>query len=147
MPIALQPPFVTMLIVAATLLLQYLSGPWQVIFHVPALGMLLFVSGFSLTVLARTYFKFRKTTLFVGSTSSSLVCDGPFRFSRNPMYVGVVMSLLGVAVWFGTLPMLLAPSLAFLFLNFFHIPREEEMLHATFGHAYAAYLQRVRRWL
>ncbi|MEK8028645.1 methyltransferase family protein [Pseudaquabacterium rugosum] len=137
----------TFLIIAATLLLQYLSGPWKAIFHVPALGVLLFVAGCSLTVLARTYFTFRKTTLFVGATSSSLVCDGPFRFSRNPMYVGVVMSLLGVAVWFGTLPMLLAPSLEFLFLHCFHIPREEVMLRGTFGPAYVAYLQRVRRWL
>lgn len=147
MPIALQPPFVTMLIVVLAFLLHFLLAPWQIVLRVPIFGALLFMLGFSLIMWARIHFTSRNTTLFVGRISAHLVCNGPFRFSRNPMYVGVVALLSGIALWFGTLPMLLVVPVALFFLHFFHIPREEEMLRATFGDEYAAYSQEVRRWL
>lgn len=147
MPILLQPPFASFSIVMMVLALHYQLGPWPVLFRVPALSMAFLGVGLGLVVLARTYFTLRKTTLFVGRTSSQLVCDGPFRISRNPMYVGVVLCLLGMSFWFGTLPSLLAPVLSFCVLNFFHIPREEEMLRAHFGDAYHSYTRQVRRWL
>lgn len=147
MCIVLQPPFVTMLIATSAWLAHSLFGPWQVLFRVPVLDGVLLVLGFSFMMWARIHFTARKTTLFVGKPSSHLVCEGPFQFSRNPMYVGVVASLLGIALWVGTLPMFMTVPAAFLFLNFFHIPREEQMLRGLFGERYLTYSKEVRRWL
>ena len=147
MPIVFQPPVVTMLVVLSAWLVHALLGPWPTIIRVPVLGGVLVVLGFSFMTWARILFTSRNTTLFVGKQSSQLVCDGPFRLSRNPMYVGVMACLVGLALWVGTWPFYMAVPVAFLFLNFFHIPREERMLRDVFGERYLAYSKEVRRWL
>ncbi|MDR4469691.1 MAG: isoprenylcysteine carboxylmethyltransferase family protein [Nitrospira sp.] len=147
MPIVVQPPVVTLFVVLSAWLTHALLGPWQTILHVPVLGGALVALGFSFMLWARILFTSRNTTLFVGRPSSQLVRDGPFRFSRNPMYVGVLVFLMGVALWVGTWPLYLTGPVIFLLLNFFHIPREEHMLRETFGEQYLAYSKEVRRWL
>ena len=147
MPIVVQPPVVTMFVVLSAWLIHALLGPWQTIIRVPVLGGVLVVLGFSFMMWARILFTSQNTTLFVGRPSSQLVCDGPFRFSRNPMYVGVLVFLVGLALWVGTWPFYMTVPVTFLFLNVFHIPREERMLRELFGERYLAYSKRVRRWL
>jgi protein-S-isoprenylcysteine O-methyltransferase Ste14 len=147
MPLVLQPPVVTMLVVLSAWLIHVLLGPWQTILCVPVLGGALVALGFSFMMWARILFTSRHTPLFVGRPSSQLVCEGPFRFSRNPMYVGVLVFLVGLALWIGTWPFYMAVPVAFLFLNFFHIPREERLLREVFGERYLAYSEKVRRWL
>ncbi len=105
------------------------------------------VAGFSFMTWARILFTSRKTTLFVGQPSSQLVREGPFRFSRNPMYVGVVVSLLGLALWVGTWSLYLVVPVTVLIFNFVHIPHEERLLREAFGGRYLAYSKDVRRWL
>lgn len=78
---------------------------------------------------ARIRFTARKTTLFVGQSSSHLVCEGPFRVSRNPMYVGVLVSLVGLTLCVGTLPLYMTVPTTFAVFNFFHIPLEERQRH------------------
>lgn len=147
MPIVVQPPVVTMLVVLLAWLTHSLLGPWQTVIRVPLLGGTVVALGFLFMIWARILFTSRNTTLFVGRPSSQLVCDGPFRFSRNPMYVGVLVFLMGLALWVGTWPFYMAAPITFLFLNFFHIPREERMLHESFGEQYLAYSKAVRRWI
>ena len=147
MHIAFQPPFVTLLVVLSAGLTHWLLGPWQTMVRVPVLGGVLVVLGFSVMMWARILFTSRNTTLFVGRPSSQLVCDGPFRLSRNPMYVGVLVFLMGLAFWVGTWPFYMAAPVTFLFLNFFHIPREERLLRESFGERYLHYSNEVRRWL
>lgn len=147
MPIVVQPPFVTLLVVLSAWLVHSLLGPWPTIIRVPVLGGVLVALGFSCMMWARILFTSRHTTLFVGRRSSQLVCDGPFRCSRNPMYVGVLVFLMGLALWVGTWPFYMAAPVTFLFLNVFHIPREERMLRDVFGERYLTYSKEVRRWL
>lgn len=147
MHMVFQPPIVTMLVVLSAWLTHSLLGPWQTIARVPVLGGALAVLGFSCMMWARILFTSRNATLFVGQASSQLVCDGPFRFSRNPMYVGVIVFLLGLALWVGTWPFYMAVPVTVLFLNFFHIPREERLLRESFGERYLTYSKEVRRWL
>ncbi len=147
MHIAFQPPFVTMLVVLLAGLTHWLLGPWPIMVRLPLLGGALVALGFSCMMWARLLFTSRQTTLFVGKPSSQLVRDGPFRFSRNPMYVGVVVSLVGLALWGGTWPLYMAVPVTILFINFFHIPREERMLREAFGERYLTYCKEVRRWL
>ncbi len=63
------------------------------------------------------------------------------------MYVGVVVSLSGLALWVGTRHFYLAVPVTFLLLNFFYILREERMLREAFGGQYLTYCREVRRWL
>lgn len=76
-----------------------------------------------------------------------LVDDGPFRFGRNPMLLGMTVSMLGLALKFGA-PTLVAAAAAFaLIMHRVHIPREEAQLRAAFGGWYSDYAASVRRWL
>jgi protein-S-isoprenylcysteine O-methyltransferase Ste14 len=63
------------------------------------------------------------------------------------MYLGIVVILLGIALWFGSWPMLVAPVGFFVFMSLVFIPYEERMLHDIFGEAYTSYARRVRRWI
>lgn len=147
MRVLIQPPVATLLIMVTASLIHGVLGPWSPWLRVPFLGASLVVGGVAFMVWARIQFTRRKTTLFVGETSAQLVSEGPFRYSRNPMYVGVIAAVLGVAVWVGTWPMYLAVLVVFCFLHLVCIPREERMLRERFGEPYQAYAQEVSRWL
>jgi protein-S-isoprenylcysteine O-methyltransferase Ste14 len=75
-----------------------------------------------------------------------LVIRGPYRFVRNPMYIGAALALAGAALFYKSAP-LLAYAAAFLVVcHLFVLAYEEPTLHRTFGPDYEAYCQRVRRW-
>jgi protein-S-isoprenylcysteine O-methyltransferase Ste14 len=76
-----------------------------------------------------------------------LMTGGPFGFSRNPMYLGMLIWLVGLAILLGSLIAFLFPILLFLLANFLLIPTEERRMEHQFGKQYVAYRQRVRRWL
>lgn len=78
---------------------------------------------------------------------SALVIGGPFRFSRNPMYVGFALMLLAWAAWLLSPWAFAGPVLFALYLTRWQIVPEERALRASFGAAYADYEARVRRWL
>jgi len=92
-------------------------------------------------------FRKTKTTTVPHETPSTLVISGPYRFTRNPMYVGLTLIYLGVAgtrneIWpVIVLPLLLA------YVNFLVIPVEETNLRGVFGVEYQKYSERVGRWL
>jgi protein-S-isoprenylcysteine O-methyltransferase Ste14 len=92
-------------------------------------------------------FRKTKTTTVPHETPSTLVISGPYRFTRNPMYVGLTLIYLGVAgtrneIWPAiVLPWLLA------YINFLVIPVEEKNLRGVFGDEYRKYGERVGRWL
>ncbi len=75
-----------------------------------------------------------------------MVVDGPYRFSRNPTYLGLVVVLSGVALAFNT-AWLLAFAVAEFFLADRQVRHEESYLESLFGQAYVDYQARVRRWL
>ena len=79
--------------------------------------------------------------------NNKLVVSGLYRFSRNPMYVCLTLFTLGVALWFGSPVMLLAPIATFFFIDRVFIPFEEEKMRRQFGAAFDDYVKRVRRWI
>ena len=92
-------------------------------------------------------FRRARTTTVPGKMSSQLVTWGPYRFSRNPMYVGLTLAYLGEAgilrqVW----PVILLP-LTVAYINWVVIPVEEGKLKEVFGEEYERYRARVRRWV
>ena len=106
-------------------------------------GLVLIACGAWLTLWADGLFKKEGTEIKPFDKPSVLVVRGPFRFSRNPMYLGL---LGGAAVLLGSLASFL-PAVAFLVLmHVVFIRYEEDAMQATFGRSYAAYCNRVRRW-
>ena len=81
------------------------------------------------------------------AATSSLVTAGPYRFTRNPMYLSLLLYLLAWAVHLSNLLALLFLPVFVLYMNRFQIEPEERVLSSLFGPQYAAYRERVRRWL
>jgi protein-S-isoprenylcysteine O-methyltransferase Ste14 len=103
--------------------------------------------GIALLIWARVHFRKRDAEIHTFRAPRSLVTDGPFRFSRNPMYLGFLLVLLAAAFFVNTWCALLAP-LAFLIASLvWYIPQEERALRTAFGRAYDDYAWRTRRWI
>ncbi len=80
--------------------------------------------------------------------ASALVTTGIYRFTRNPMYLGMLLVLIGWGLWLGNAAALvIGPLLAVLSLNALQIRPEERVMQARFGEVYTRYRARVRRWL
>jgi protein-S-isoprenylcysteine O-methyltransferase Ste14 len=94
-------------------------------------------------------FKRARTTInpFKPENSTALVTSGIYRFTRNPMYVGLTLVLLGWAAFLCSAWALLGPVVFVVYINRFQISPEERVLSAKFGAAYTEYTARVRRWL
>jgi protein-S-isoprenylcysteine O-methyltransferase Ste14 len=112
-----------------------------------ALGLLLLAGGIALAIAADAQFKRARTEINPFGRPSVLVTDGAFRISRNPMYLGLVMALIGTALAFGSAAALVVPPLFASVLAVRFIRHEEQTMAERFGDAYAEYARRVRRWV
>lgn len=111
------------------------------------LGWLPLVAGITIAARASRRFDARGTTVRPFEESTVLVTEDLYRLTRNPMYVGMILLLLGVDTLLGSLsPYLLIPPFGWLLEHRF-IRHEEAMLEARFGDDYRDYRARVRRWL
>lgn len=114
----------------------------------PLPGGMLVIAGVALAVWGRLTFAKAGTEVMPASPANKvLVTGGPFRFTRNPMYCGILIITLGIALIVGTLTMLAAPIAFFLWVNFVSIPFEEAKMERQFGDAYRDYKRKVRRWI
>ena len=116
---------------------------------VNGLTLALVLAGFCIDLYCAVCFVRAKTTVnpLNPNNSSVLVTGGAYRLSRNPMYVGQALVVLGWAVFLNSAWGLLGPVAVVLYLNRFQIGPEERILKKTFGEEFDAYAQRVRRWL
>lgn len=106
------------------------------------------VIGFAMVLLVASArcFRRRGTGIRPFSEAVALVEEGPFRHTRNPMYLGLVGVTFGMAVCLGTASPLVVPPLFFLLLRQRFVLREERFLRDRFGAAFDAYCARTRRW-
>jgi len=88
-----------------------------------------------------------RTTLLPHKPSSALITSGPYRFSRNPLYLSTALLYAGLALWFGLIWSLLLLAAALTAVRFYVIAKEESYLERRFGREYLDYKTRVRRWL
>ena len=110
-------------------------------------GFLIIIFGLVLAFWSRSLFLRNSTTLQLSEEPTSLVTSGPFRYSRNPIYLGMASVLFGVAVLQGTLVAFAFPALFVMVIQFFIIPGEERKLENLFGELYREYKKSVRRWI
>ena len=124
--------------------------PWRALIdlRIVWLGVALVAIGIAISAWAFMLFRREGTEINPTSeTNKSLVVRGPFRFTRNPMYLGLVVSTLGIAFWTGLLPLFAVPVLVLATANWAHIPFEEAKMRRQFGAAFDEYVRRVRRWM
>ena len=110
-------------------------------------GILFFAAGLLILFRSFVLFKKKETPILPGQKPTALVIEGPYRFTRNPMYLGVTTVLAGVAIYLGDLLAFLSPIVFFMFVSLRFIPREEKLMEKLFGKKYLDYKKKVRRWV
>ena len=148
--IRIPPPLLFFAFIAAGFLLDYLFpiklfrlAWWP---RIICGGLIFTISGYlalgSISVLLRN-----KTPFDPAKPTLKIVHQGPFRLSRNPMYLALLCLLAGVAVFTGSIWMCLAVPALFIILDIVVVRPEEEYLERNFGSQYLSYKVKVRRWL
>jgi protein-S-isoprenylcysteine O-methyltransferase Ste14 len=132
-------------------------GMWAVakvgpLVSVPAgavVGVLLMIAGLALNITGVMTVGKAKTTFnpLRPETTTALVSTGVFAVSRNPMYLGMLIALLGWAVFLAAPAALIGPVVFVLYINRFQIVPEERALSSLFGAGFAEYKSKVRRWI
>ncbi|MDD5606067.1 MAG: isoprenylcysteine carboxylmethyltransferase family protein [Patescibacteria group bacterium] len=143
--ISIPPTYFYVCIIFNSLLVFWPLNP---IFFYPAnlFGAPLVLLGLYLVLAPYYQFKRNNTPENFGK-STCTVTDGLYKYSRNPMYLGAIVLLIGFALLVGDLWGFLSPVLLFLVLNFMFIPYEEEKMRREQGESYLRYRTRVRRWI
>jgi protein-S-isoprenylcysteine O-methyltransferase Ste14 len=112
------------------------------------LGILLFwIIAFILIITAFRELRKKKTTIIPTGKPTALAIAGPYRLTRNPIYVGYFLIAFGVAWYFGSLTGFIGPLYFFWLVNGSVIPLEELNLRQAIGPAYGEYLLNTKRWL
>jgi protein-S-isoprenylcysteine O-methyltransferase Ste14 len=143
------PPLLLVLILAISMLVLDRALPLFRVLQPPVayLGAAPVALGVLVVLISAGLFRLRKTTVNPFGEPVVMVQDGFYRFSRNPMYLGMLLVLTGVGLWLGNvLALLLAPAFVVIMTRWY-IVREEQLLENRFGEVYRAYCARVRRWV
>jgi len=122
-------------------LARVLPFPWTL------LGTAAVIAGVALNLAADRAFKRHQTTVKPFEVSASLITEGVFRVSRNPMYLGMVLVLLGFAIVLGTLAPFAVYAAFAVLLHYRFVRTEERMLADKFAADWRAYSAQVRRWI
>jgi protein-S-isoprenylcysteine O-methyltransferase Ste14 len=145
------PPPVVALIVAAAMWMNSISGPKLDLPLAVRVGVALAIAavGVCCDLLGFLAFRKAKTTInpLKPQKTSALVTTGIYRFSRNPMYVGLVCFLLAWTAFLAALWPLAGPILFVFYINRFQIEPEERLLAQCFAERFEIYKNSVRRWL
>ena len=142
------PPIIALVMIAiiylSSLIIEPITFGYQTL-----ISILVVVIGLACAIPSFRLFAKHKTTIspFTPSETSALVTDGMYRYSRNPMYLGLVLLNIAATIFFGTwLGTLIVIAFIFI-LNLLQIIPEEEVLLDIFGDEYIEYKKKVRRWI
>jgi protein-S-isoprenylcysteine O-methyltransferase Ste14 len=147
--VKLPPPVWALLYLIAAGALSWMY-PWRrlIDLRIVWLGNALIAVGLAIALWAISLFQLEGTELNPTSeTNKSLIIRGPYCFTRNPMYLGLIVLTLGIAVRVGSMPMFAVPVLLFTTANWVHIPFEEAKMRRQFGAEFGVYTSQVRRWI
>ncbi len=140
------------LYIALAIVCMYLLHRWLPIIDlidppISWLGWVLIVAGVGLAVWAERLFSRAGTGVRPFTPSTALIADGPYRITRNPMYLGMMLVLLGGFLLAGSLGSLLPIPIFFWWIHSHFILPEENHMAQHFGEAYETFKQKTRRWL
>ena len=146
--VKIEPPVLLLMHVIAVILLRWLVPlPFVLPKLLEWLGYVLILLGIGLGAGAVSRFRRAHTTTKPHESASTIVTTGPYRFTRNPIYLGLVCMLIGFSFAFRTYWGLILSPLFIALMNTLVIQHEEAYLEKKFGEMYTSYKSRVRRWL
>jgi len=111
------------------------------------IGILMIIFGAWINIWTDNLFKRNKTSVKPYEESEVLIISGPFTFTRNPMYLGMFVFLLGISLLTGAVSTILLVIAFFIIINIWYIPPEEKMLEEKFGSEYLEFKSKVRKWI
>jgi protein-S-isoprenylcysteine O-methyltransferase Ste14 len=110
-------------------------------------GWILIIAGIALLMWAQITFRRHGTTVIPNRPASAMVTSGPYAYTRNPMYVSLIVLYLGLALLTKMLWPIIVLPIVLILLTVLVIKREERYLDSAFGADYAEFRKRVRRWV
>lgn len=147
--LSIKPPRWLQIYFVLGLIVHFLSPKGTLLF-VPftILGGIVFVAGFFVMMWAWALFRKAKTGVCpLSQETTHFVTNGPYAFSRNPMYLGMAGLIVGVALFLSSAALAIAAVAFFVTINNGYIPFEEAKMKKQFGQQFAEYRNKVRRWL
>ncbi|MEE1612955.1 methyltransferase family protein [Microvirga sp. CF3016] len=147
--VLIRPPLAWGLAVLAGLSLHWLVPLPFLPATVPAawLGTAVFVLALALVVWAIVTMSRAGSNVPTNRPTTTIVENGPYRFTRNPIYLGMFLGLIGLGIAFDNLWLLIMLVLFVIVIRYGVVAREEAYLDRKFGDSYRVYHSRVRRWL
>jgi protein-S-isoprenylcysteine O-methyltransferase Ste14 len=141
--------YVTPILAAAAL---HARRPWPIsdgyAMALTLAGFIVLATGVAIGLASVYSFRKANTTILpAGRPTTAIVARGPYRFTRNPMYLAMAVGHVGIALLLNSVWVLLPLPLVLLVVDLFVIRREERYLGDKFGDSYRDYCLRVRRWL
>ncbi len=144
----IKPPYIAFTLLILSWLVDYLFPQFRLIYgKYRYIGILIFVLGLSITFSSLYLFKKNKTPITPRQKPTFMVMEGPYKLTRNPMYLGVTIALFGAAIYFGNVLSFLSPLIFFSIMNHYFVPFEEKLMESLFGKKYIDYKKKVRRWI
>ena len=143
--LGLRPPRIAMFLVAVAAIL-HLILPIVVAPRLQTAAIMSALAGFAIMLRAWWLFREAATPICPTANATVLITGDVYAITRNPMYLGMLLMLLGIALFSGSAAFYATAAVYFAILNFVFCPFEEQRLRAEFA-AYEAYESRVRRWI
>jgi len=141
-----RPPRIAMLFVVSAFVINLLISI-PVLPALPITAAIAGITGLAIMLRAWRLFKLKETAICPTAKATSLVRYDVYSVTRNPMYLGIILMLTGLALYAGTLPFYVVALIYFLVINNIFCPHEERVLEEIFGDDYRVYRTNVRRWL
>ena len=146
--LAYKPPRIAMSLLAFATLSQFvLPASWSKLPTLLMTGVALSALGFGIMIRAWWLFQQHETAICPTAKTTTIIVGDIYSLTRNPMYLGMILILTGIALLIGSWPYYAAAILYAVILNHVFCPYEERKLLAQYGNEYADYIARVRRWI
>ena len=142
------PPFVVLILVVSTFFssknIDLIQIPFQTLISI-------FILSIGILILLNPVLKFKKSKTTINPIKfnkvNKLVTSGIYKYSRNPMYLGLLMIVISSSIFYLNIYSILTPLFFYLWINRFQIKREEVFLTEKFGKDYLSYKKKTRRWI
>ena len=146
--ITFRPPRIAMALLALATIIHWLTPLRTMhVYSSAYLSAALLAAGFLVMMWAWWQFREHEVAICPTQHTAHLITDGIYRYTRNPMYLGIFLMLLGVATFVGTPPYYAAAMVFLVVMDCSFCRYEEAKLAVTFGREYEAYKATVRRWI
>ncbi|NOH97383.1 isoprenylcysteine carboxylmethyltransferase family protein [Vibrio sp. 99-70-13A1] len=144
----LPPVLFLIFIIAMGLMCWSISATHLLIFPFNLIGLPIISAGLMLAMTGKQLFKKLETNIMTFDEPTMLVTEGIYQYTRNPMYLGFTIAMLGFSMLMGASVVSLLMAVIFLFItDRWYISFEEQMMHTKFGKDYEEYCRKVRRWI